>query len=71
MEWAEIVVGDGCGTGCCSWWELSLDSDVVAKAWEGNGRGWWCFGFDLIGDEAPSLADAKDAAWAAVYRSTR
>jgi hypothetical protein len=68
MEWVErlpMIQGDP------GWWELRCGEEVLATAWKGGNRGWWAFGFDFVGEEAASLDDAKDAAWAAVYRSTR
>jgi hypothetical protein len=68
MEWVQRMPAiDGDPT----WWELRIGAEVAASAWEGGGRGWWAFGLDFIVEEAASLDDAKDAAWAAVYRSTR
>lgn len=51
-------------------WELVDGDDVLAKARESGGVAHWYMG-DADFHVAPSLDDAKDAAYAAVYRCTR
>lgn len=71
MEWIRVVDRGG------EFWDL-VDTDwrVLASAFRGPDE--WCAGWHLghcatdpMVKLAPSLDDAKDAAWAAVYRSTR
>jgi hypothetical protein len=65
MEWE--VVGQIAPT-----WVLKVDGVSFAVAWQSDsGLGYWVFNGRPGGASAESLDDAKDAAWAAVYRSTR
>lgn len=65
MEWLKSDGDRG------EWWELTDRDAVLATAWEAGGCGWWAIGDTWTGGRSETLDDAKDAAWAAVYRSTR
>lgn len=68
MEWQEVF---SLVDGSSLWWELRVDGDVAATAWRSGSFAWWSLGSVGSWEMAQTMADAKSAAWAAVYRSTR
>lgn len=54
-----------------SYWELRVDGRLFATVWRGIECCWWAIQGAEEGWPEASMDDAKDAAWAAVYRSTR
>lgn len=63
MEWRELST---------IYLELLVGGQMAASTWKGcDGAWWWAMLGADVGQRVPSLDDAKDTAWAAVYRSTR